>query len=241
MIRVRGLEKSFGDHWALRGVDLDVAQGECLALIGPNGAGKTTLLRILATLTRPSAGAVSVDGQDLDAGATEIRRRVGFLSHQPLLYEDLTAQENLRFYGRMYDVREPDERIAALLHQVSLEAHAPDLVRAFSRGMKQRLAIARALLHDPPVLLMDEPYTGLDQRAAETLDSVLHGAGATGGATGRTVVLTTHDLERGLRISQRAALLVDGRIVYETRQGNQDLELFRREVERQTSAGGVAR
>jgi len=245
MIRVRGLEKSFGDHWALRGVDLDVAEGECLALIGPNGAGKTTLLRILATLTKPSAGVVSVAGQDLNAGAIEIRRRVGFLSHQPLLYEDLTAHENLRFYGRMYDVRGLEERIAVLLLRVGLESNSQDLVRTFSRGMRQRLAIARALLHDPPVLLMDEPYTGLDQRAAETLDSVLRGAGtispATAPATAPTIVLTTHDLERGLRISQRAALLVGGRIAYEMKQGDRDIELFRREYERQTSAGGVAR
>ena len=237
MIRVRGLKKSFGDRWALRGVDLDVAGGECLALIGPNGAGKTTLLRILSTLTRPSAGTVSVAGQDLNAGATEIRRSVGFLSHQPLLYEDLTAQENLRFYGRMYDVRGPEERIAVLLRKVGLESSAQDLVRTFSRGMKQRLAIARALLHDPPVLLMDEPYTGLDQRAAETLDSVLRDAGA----ASRTIVLTTHDLERGIRLSQRAALLVGGRLVYEMSQSDRDIELFRREYERQTSAGGVIR
>jgi heme exporter protein A len=237
MIRVRGLKKSFGEHWALRGVDLDVAEGECLALIGPNGAGKTTLLRILSTLTRPSAGTVFVAGHGLATGAIEIRRRVGFLSHQPLLYEDLTARENLRFYGRMYDVLDLDKRIAALLQRVGLESSQQDLVRTFSRGMKQRLAIARALLHDPPVLLMDEPYTGLDQRAAATLDSVLQDAGA----TARTVVLTTHDLERGLRISQRTALLVGGRLVYEMKQGNGDVDLLRREYERQTAAGGVVR
>jgi heme ABC exporter ATP-binding subunit CcmA len=237
MIRVRGLEKSFGDHWALRGVDLDVAEGECLALIGPNGAGKTTLLRVLSTLTKPSAGTVYLAGQDLASGATEIRRRVGFLSHQPLLYDDLTARENLRFYGRMYDVRESEKRATALLQSVGLESNQQDLVRTFSRGMKQRLAIARALLHDPPVLLLDEPYTGLDQRAAATLDSVLQDAGA----TSRTIVLTTHDLERGLRISQRTALLMGGRLVYEMKQSDRDIELFRQEYERQTAAGGVTR
>ncbi len=237
MIRVRGLKKSFGEHWALRGVDLDVAEGECLALIGPNGAGKTTLLRILSTLTKPSAGTVSLAGQDLASGAIEIRRRVGFLSHQPLLYEDLTARENLRFYGRMYDVRELEKRAAALLQRVGLESNQQDLVRTFSRGMKQRLAIARALLHDPPVLLMDEPYTGLDQGAAATLDSVLQDAGA----TSRTVVLTTHDLDRGLRLSQRTALLMGGRLVYEMKQTDRDIELFRQEYERQTAAGGVTR
>jgi heme ABC exporter ATP-binding subunit CcmA len=237
MIRVRGLKKSFGDHWALRGVDLDVAEGECLALIGPNGAGKTTLLRVLSTLTKPSAGTVSLAGQDLASGATEIRRRIGFLSHQPLLYEDLTARENLRFYGHMYDVRESEKRATALLQRVGLESNQQDLVRTFSRGMKQRLAIARALLHDPPVLLMDEPYTGLDQKAAATLDSVLQDAGA----TSRTIVLTTHDLERGLRISQRTALLMGGRLVYEMKQSDRDIELFRQEYERQTVAGGVTR
>ncbi len=223
MIHVRGVTKSFGHRVALHGIDLDVVQGECLALVGPNGAGKTTLLRILSTLSRPTAGRVAFDGLDLADSAAEIRRRVGFLSHQPLLYADLSAEENLRFYGRMYDVAHAEERIGELLEWVGLARHRRDLVRTFSRGMNQRLAIARALLHDPPVLLLDEPYTGLDRQAAERLDVLLQEVGL----GTRTALLTTHDLERGLSISQRVAVLVEGRIVYQMDRSNWDPEALR--------------
>ena len=217
----------------LRELDLDVAQGECLALVGPNGAGKTTLLRILAALSKPSSGTVRLAGFDLANGAEEIRRHVGFLSHQPLLYGDLSSVENLRFYGRMYDVAGLEERIAVLLHQVGLAIRRHDLLRTYSRGMRQRLAIARALLHDPPVLLLDEPYTGLDLRAAEMLDAVLNEASA----GSRTVLLTTHNLEQGLRGSHRAAILVNGKVTYQMSEGDWDLDGFRAEYERQTADG----
>jgi heme exporter protein A len=230
MIRVRGLVKSFGDHLALRGVDLDVAKGESLALVGPNGAGKTTLLRILATLSKASAGEVWVSGRNLD-GAKEIRRLIGFLSHQPLLYDDLSGEENLHFYGRMYDVPDLAARSDAMLRQVGLEFSRRDPVRTYSRGMKQRLAIARALLHDPPVLLLDEPYTGLDGQAANMLDSVLHDAGA----GSRTVILTTHNLERGLRAGRRVVILVKGSIVYEMDDEDRDLDRLRQAYEVQAA------
>jgi heme exporter protein A len=234
MIQVRGLVKSFGDHVALRGVDMDVAEGECLALVGPNGAGKTTLLRILATISKPTAGSVYVGGVNLAEAAKEMRRRIGFLSHQPLLYDELSGEENLFFYGRMYDVAGLEERAAALLRQVGLEASRKDLVRTYSRGLKQRLSIARAFLHDPPVLLLDEPYTGLDRQAAEMLDTTLRGAGL----GSRTVILTTHDLERGLRVSQRAALLIRGQIVFEATRENGGWEAFRQEYERRVLENG---
>jgi len=234
MIQVRKLVKSFGDHLVLREVDLDVAQGECLALVGPNGAGKTTLLRILAALTKPSAGSVRLAGFDLADGAKEIRQRVGFLSHQPLLYGDLSGEENLRFYGRMYDVVRLEERVADLLRQVGLEPRRHDMVRTYSRGMGQRLAIARALLHDPPVLLLDEPYTGLDLQAAGMLDTVLREV-STGS---RTVLLTTHNLEQGLIGSHRAAILVNGEITYQMSEKDRDLDTFRKEYERQAASSG---
>jgi heme exporter protein A len=234
MIRVRNLVKSFGDRPALRGIDLDVAEGERLALVGPNGAGKTTLLRILAALSQPSQGSVRLAGVDLGDGAHAIRRQVGFLSHQPLLYADLSAEENLRFYGRMYDVPDLEQRIATMLRQVGLASSRGDLVRTFSRGMRQRLAIARALLHDPPVLLLDEPFTGLDRQAAQMLDAVLKDASA--GA--RTVVMTTHDLERGWQIGDRMAMLIAGRIAYQMGGKDRNLDAFRREYERQTASGG---
>lgn len=235
MISVRGVSKSYGSRAVLQGVDLDVATGERLALIGPNGAGKTTLLRILSTLSRPSAGTVCIAGMDPKDRAVEIRRRIGFLSHQPLLYDDLSAQENLRFFGRMYGVADLDGRISSMLGRVGLERSRRDPVRTFSRGMKQRLAIARALLHDPPLLLFDEPYTGLDRHAAQMLDAVLEGTGP----APRTVVWTTHQLEQGLDASQRAMILARGRLVYEIKvTGSRDLDVLGQEYERY-AAGGV--
>ncbi len=219
MIRVRGLEKTFGNTVALCGVDLDVAGGEFLIVVGPNGAGKTTLIRVLATLSRPTAGEVRIGGLDPVHDAVAIRRRLGMVSHQPLLYEDLTAAENLAFYGRMYDVPNLPRRIKELLDQVGLIARGDDAVRTFSRGMQQRLAIARALLHDPPLLLMDEPFTGLDQQAAAMLSRVLESVGTSGA---RTVVMTTHDLERGLAMGDRLVILARGQIVYQARRDELD-------------------
>ncbi len=222
-VEVRGLVKSFGSKVALEGVDLDVAEGEFLTLVGPNGAGKTTLIRILATLTRPTGGSVRVAGYDLGSQGSEARRRIGLASHQTLLYGDLSAEENLRFYGRMYEVPDLEERITALLQRVDLDHRRHDLVRTFSRGMQQRLSIARALLHDPAVLLLDEPYTGLDQQAMEVLREVLV---ALVGRS-RTVLMTTHNLERGLELCDRAAILVNGRIVYQADKSDLDVATFR--------------
>jgi heme exporter protein A len=234
MIRTRGLAKFFGDHAALRGVDLDVGKGERLTLVGPNGAGKTTLLRILATLSTPTSGSVQIAGLDLRERDREVRRKIGFLSHQPLLYDDLSGEENLSFYGRMYDVPDLGERIHDMLQQVGLEHNRRDLVRTYSRGMKQRLAIARAFLHYPPLLLLDEPYTGLDLQAAEMLDAVLQDVGT----DSRTIVLTTHDLERGLAVGQRMAVLVKGRIVYQMDEEDWDPSRFRQAYATQTSTDG---
>jgi heme exporter protein A len=223
MIEVRGLVKSFGSKVALGGVDLDVAEGEFLTLVGPNGAGKTTFIRVLATLTRPTRGSVRIAGYDLAGQGTEVRRRIGLASHQTLLYGDLSAEENLRFYGRMYEVRELEERITALLQRVDLDHRRHDLVRTFSRGMQQRLSLARALLHDPAVLLLDEPYTGLDQQAAEVLREVLVSLGG----RSRTVLMTTHNLERGLELCDRAAILANGRLVHQEAKDSLDVVEFR--------------
>ena len=210
MIETRSLRKSFGLRPVLRGVDLEVAPGECLALLGPNGAGKTTLLRILATLTKPTAGLVRVAGLPLPAAAGEVRRRLGVVAHHTLLYSDLSAFENLQFYARLYALADAGPRIAAVLEQVGLAGRRHDLVRTFSRGMQQRLAIARALLHNPEVLMFDEPYTGLDPQAGEMLDQVLVAARR----TGRTTLLTTHDLSRALALADRVAILARGAIVF---------------------------
>jgi heme exporter protein A len=232
MIEVRGLVKSFGSKVALEGVDLDVAEGEFLTLVGPNGAGKTTLIRVLATLTRPTTGSVRVAGYDLSNQGSEARRRIGLASHQTLLYGDLSAEENLRFYGRMYEVPDLEERITSLLQRVGLEHRRHDLVRTFSRGMQQRLSLARALLHDPAILLLDEPYTGLDQQATEVLREVL--VSLVGRS--RTVLMTTHNLERGLELCDRAAILANGRIVHQASKGDLDVASFR-EAYRRYGAG----
>jgi heme exporter protein A len=206
MITVKKLVKRFGLKPVLRGVDFEVHPGEFVALLGPNGAGKTTFLRILASLSRPSLGNVSIAGYKLPNEAAQVRARLGVVSHLPLLYGDLTAEENLRFYARMYNLPNIEVRVTDVLEMVGLEARRRDLVRTFSRGMQQRLAIGRAVLHDPDVVLFDEPYTGLDQDASAMLDDVLK----TVAAKGRTVVMTSHDLARAEDLATRFDILSRG-------------------------------
>ena len=206
MITVKKLVKRFGLKAVLRGVDFEVQTGEFVALLGPNGAGKTTFLRILASLSRPSLGEVNVAGFRLPNEAAAVRSRLGVVSHLPLLYGDLSAEENLRFYGRMYGIPGLEGRITEVLEMVGLDHRRRDLVRTFSRGMQQRLAIGRAVLHDPDVMLFDEPYTGLDQDASSMLDDVLK----TVAARGRTVVMTSHDLARAEDLATRFDILSRG-------------------------------
>lgn len=206
IIEVRKLVKRFGSKPVLRGLDFSVEAGEFVALVGPNGAGKTTFLRILSSLARPSLGKVSISGYTLPSQAAEVRRNLGVVSHLPLLYGDLTAEENLRFYGKMYNVPMLNERTKEILDLVGLSTRAGDLVRTFSRGMQQRLAIGRAVLHDPSVLLFDEPYTGLDQEACDMLDGVLKNVAK----AGRTVVMTSHDLGRVQDLASRFDVLSGG-------------------------------
>jgi heme exporter protein A len=209
MIEVKKLYKRFGLKTVLRSLDFNVEQGEFVALLGPNGAGKTTFLRILASLSRPALGDVRIAGYRLPQQAAAVRRRIGVVSHQPLLYGDLTAEENLHFYGRMYGVNELDKHIGEVLDVVGLANRRRDLVRTFSRGMQQRLAIGRAVLHDPDVMLFDEPHTGLDQEASLMLDTVLQEVAA----RGRTVVMTSHDLARAATLASRFDILSRGIIV----------------------------
>lgn len=209
MIETRKLVKRFGLKTVLRGLDFNVQEGEFVALLGPNGAGKTTFLRILASLSRPSMGEVCIAGHRLPEQAASVRRRLGVVSHLPLLYGDLSAEENLQFYGRMYDVPNLAHRIDDVLNMVGLAPRRRDLVRTFSRGMQQRLAIGRAVLHDPMVMLFDEPHTGLDQDACVMLDNVLREVAA----RGRTVVMTSHDLARAADLASRFDILSHGVIV----------------------------
>ncbi len=210
-VQVRRLTKAFGARKVLAGLDLDLPAGQLTALLGPNGAGKTTLLRILATLARPTGGSIRLLGLDAAREAHLVRRRISLLSHRTLLYDDLTARQNLDFYARMYDVKDAEHRIGHLLEQVGLSHRAEDLVRTFSRGMQQRLALARALLHRPELLLLDEPYSGLDPVAADNLNRLL----AEMQEHGCTVLLTTHDLNQGLALAGRVLVLARGKLVYD--------------------------
>ncbi len=221
-IEVADLVKSFGTFYALRGVSLRVGMGECLTILGPNGAGKTTFLRVLSALTRPTSGEVRFHGNSLTTEPFAIRRQLGVIGHQTFLYDDLTAAENLLFYARLYEVAEPHERIAHLLAEVGLGRRANDRVRSFSRGMQQRLAIARAMLHDPGILFLDEPYTGLDQHAAMMLTAWLQKLRT----ERRTILLVTHDLAQGLAMADRVAIFLQGRIIWQERTANIAAENF---------------
>jgi heme exporter protein A len=211
MIEIKGLVKSYGANAVLRGADLRIRSGEFVTLVGPNGAGKTTILRIVATLLRQSGGQVQVGGWPLPDHSEKVRRYIGMVSHHALLYGDLTAAENLEFYARLYQIDRREERVQAALRNVGLTARQRDPVRSFSRGMTQRLTIARATLHEPDVLLLDEPYTGLDQEATELLDDLLQNESE----KGRTIFMITHDLARGLNLCHRIAILNRGKIARE--------------------------
>jgi heme exporter protein A len=213
MIEVYKLTKSFGHRVALADVNVHISAGELVTLVGPNGAGKTTLLRVLATLTRPTAGSVRIAGLDTARAGEDARRRIGFLSHQTLLYGDLTAEQNLRFYARLYDLQDDSSRIDELLARVGLRAQRHDPVRTFSRGMQQRLAVARAVLHQPQALLLDEPFNSLDTQAAQMLIHLLTELTDGGG----TALLATHDLARALALGQRVIVLNRGHIVHDAR------------------------
>jgi heme exporter protein A len=246
LIRLRGLTKVYDLLPVLKKIDLDIARGECVALLGANGSGKSTLLRLLAGLGKPTAGTIHIGGWELPREAAAVRAQIGMVSHKPLLYENLTARENLAFFARLYHTPPPPLRVqrggvgsasdrastepspdsdspsphaergaggevSHLLTRVGLSKRADDRARTFSRGMQQRLSIARALLHQPDILLLDEPYTGLDQDGAAMLDTLVHEQRA----AGRTIVISTHELERAARLCSRVVILARGGVAYD--------------------------
>ena len=215
LLAVEKLDKTFGARWALRGITFQITPGEIVALVGPNGAGKTTLLRILGTLARPNAGRVFVNQAPALEQANAARAAIGFVGHQTFLYDDLTAWENLNFYARLYDLPERAQTIRAVAARVGITNRLNDVTRTLSRGLQQRLTIARMLLHAPAVLLLDEPYTGLDKVAADLLDQMMTDAKH----AGRAVLFSTHDLERGLAVCDRAIILQAGRVVRDLPRG----------------------
>ncbi len=211
MIKVSGLRKSYGTVDAIRGIDLHIRMGEFLTLFGPNGAGKTTFLKILSTIIKPTHGKVEIDGLDVSEAHDDIRKKIGVISHKTFLYGDLTALENLIFYGRMYDIKSPESRARELIREVGLHGRENHYVRTFSRGMEQRLSIARALIHDPNIIYLDEPYSGLDQHAALMLRNLLKKLHT----QDRTIIMTTHNITHGLEVSDRIVIQKKGRIVFE--------------------------
>jgi heme exporter protein A len=212
----RDIEKKFGYSFAVRNISLQIQRGEFVALFGRNGAGKTTFLKIAATLMRPTKGTLAIEGFDIAKQPEEARRRIGFLSHNTFVYRDLSALENLKFFCRLYGVDDSEDRLLGILDGVGLRKRAEDPVRAFSRGLQQRVGIARALLHDPSLILLDEPYTGLDANASQTLNKLLDSAVA----AGKTVVLTTHDVDQGLRGATRAVIVDRGAVVHDGKAGD---------------------
>mgnify|MGYP001458586147 FL=1 len=209
IIETHALTKAYGLQPVLRKIDLGIERGEFVALLGANGSGKSTLLRLLCALSKPTAGTLKVGGWELPKEAAAVRSQIGLVSHKSLVYDNLTANENLLFFARVYGLNDIDGRIKRGLERVGLGKRGGDLVRTYSRGMLQRLSIARALLHDPDVLLLDEPYTGLDQDASGILDNLLQQAHG----DGKTVVMVTHELDRAQRLAQRAIIISRGTIV----------------------------
>jgi heme exporter protein A len=205
-IELRGLTRHFGERTALRGVSVSVPSGSTLAVLGRNGAGKSTLLRILATLLRPHAGDVSVLGEPLPGRAFAVRGKLGLLAHEPLLYRDLTGRENLRYHAQLHGVA--FERVEELLQTVKMDRRADEPVRLLSRGMVQRVAICRAVLHAPELLLLDEPRANLDPAASELVEPLI------GRASGRTRVLTSHDPQAALAEADLVLGLSDARVAF---------------------------
>ncbi|MEW6172468.1 MAG: ABC transporter ATP-binding protein [Bacillota bacterium] len=221
-IEVKNLSKFFGKRKVLDKVSFSLEKGGFISLFGPNGAGKTTLIKIISTLMAPSEGEVRLAGVDPRKDSAAVRARIGLISHNPLLYMDLSAEENLRFYGAMYGVEKLAPRVNDLLDRVELTHRRYDLVRTFSKGMIQRLAIARALLHAPSVLFLDEPHNGLDPHAVEIFENLLDGI-----RKDHTFIMITHNIERGLELCSKAMILYNGRVVFHHDREGIDIDTFR--------------
>ncbi|NLI47870.1 MAG: heme ABC exporter ATP-binding protein CcmA [Acidobacteria bacterium] len=208
VLSLREVRKHFGDVPVLRGISLDVAPGTFLSVVGPNGAGKTTLFNCISRVMRPSSGTIRFRGEDVSGRDLEFRRALGYISHQLFLYPELTGRENLRFFARLYNRPDDPAALDASLAGMGLATAADRPVRTYSRGMKQRLAIARALQHQPELVLLDEPFTGLDQHAAVILRDLLHRLKG----EGRTILMISHQLEHAAELGDRILVLVSGRI-----------------------------
>jgi heme exporter protein A len=231
-LRVTGIEKRFGARRVLKSVDFELPQGASLVIFGPNGAGKTTLLRILSTLDRPSKGTCEALGLSYKEQVDEVRGCIGFITHNPMLYLDLTARENLVLFARLYGVDDPDKAADEMLSLVELKHRANDKVRGFSRGMTQRIAIARAFINDPRIVFLDEPYSGLDPHAAGIVDRMLAES-----RQRRTLVTVSHSLESGFAQASHVLLLAKGRQVLFSEQSQLEYNEFKNVYYEQVGVG----
>ena len=229
-IHTQGLMKRYGNRPVLRNIDLDLPWGEVLSLFGPNGAGKTTMIRLLAGLTRATTGSIRIGGIDLERNGVDVRRMLGVVTHQTFLYDELTARENLLFYARMYALTNINERIEKVSATLGSTSYLDTRVRTLSNGMQKRVSLARAVLHRPRLLILDEPEAGLDQEGLELVEALL----ATHKADGGSAIVTTHNVERGLGIADRVIILSSGRISYDEDASSLEANSFREAYKERT-------
>lgn len=222
LIQFSNVNKKYGHIHAMRDVSVSFEKGEFISIFGPNGAGKSTFLKLLCTMTSPSSGDIMYEGTPLRKLKDDFRSRFGVISHQPFLYTELTAMENLRFYAKLYGVQNIDERIKELLNKVELYKRRNDKVRGYSRGMLQRLSITRALLHNPDIVVLDEPYTGLDTHASDILTKILMELFD----ANRTILMVTHNIKQGYDASSRLAIIRRGQLVFDQKKADISLGDF---------------
>lgn len=222
-IRTETLTKQFGRFTALLNVSIEIAQGDFVSIVGQNGAGKTTFLKILSTIIRSYQGNVQLFGIALRRAGADIRRRIGVVSHESLLYPDLTVTDNLTYYARLYSVSNRRERVTEVIQHLDLEFKAKSLVRSLSRGLRQRASLARAFLHEPDLLLLDEPFTGVDERAAGLVIDSLAGFKKRGG----TILMVTHNIERGWDLADRMIIMQRGTLAFDTKTSTTTIDAFR--------------
>ena len=224
IFEAENINKFFGRYRVLCDVDLKLREGQFLTIFGANGAGKTTLLKIIAMLLKPNSGNIYINGMDINKDSEKLRKDIGFISHNTFLYNDLTPYENLKLFCTLYNVKNPDEQVKYVLNKVGLLRRSSEAIRSFSRGMHQRLAVARAFLHNPSLLLLDEPYTGLDQKASTVLNQILNSLHD----EGKTAIITTHNIEQGLEIADKVAVLSKGYVVYEKSKSQINIDEFKK-------------